>query len=129
MATLPHKPAREKTKNDLFNQYHRTKYFLNSLLLFNTSTKTRHEKIRCNLSTVEYKPKNRVSEPACFGAAPALGIFYPEPALASGKREQNVGIFKTDYKLSKTRSNTCSTVHSTSTYRSLFMFYFRIDIK
>ena len=31
----------------------------------------------------------RVSEPACFGAAPAPGIFYPEPALAPGKRENN----------------------------------------
>ena len=30
-----------------------------------------------------------VSEPACFGAAPA--IFYPEPA--PGNREHNVGIF------------------------------------
>ena len=43
----------------------------------------------------------RVSEPACFGAAPALalapapGIFYPEPAPAPapGKREHNFGIF------------------------------------
>ena len=35
----------------------------------------------------------RVSEPACFGAAPAPGIFYPEPAPAPGKREHNVGIF------------------------------------
>ena len=59
----------------------------------------------------------RVSEPACFGAAPALapGIFHPEPA--PGKREQNVGIFKIDYKLSKLRSNTC-----TSTCRSYFLF-------
>ena len=30
---------------------------------------------------------NRVSEPACFGATPAPGIFYPEPA--PGKREHN----------------------------------------
>ena len=59
----------------------------------------------------------RVSEPACFGAAPAPVIFYPEPALAPGKRKNNVGIFKTDYELSKIRSNTC-----TSTYRSYFMF-------
>ena len=52
---------------------------------------------------------------ACFGAdpAPAPGIFYPEPAPAPGKREHNFGIFKTDYELSKIRSNTC-----TSTYRS-----------
>ena len=35
----------------------------------------------------------RVSEPACFGAAPAPGIFYPEPAPAPGEREHNVGIF------------------------------------
>ena len=34
---------------------------------------------------------SRVSEPACFGAAP--GIFYPEPAPAPGEREHNVGIF------------------------------------
>ena len=33
----------------------------------------------------------RVSEPACFGAAPAPGIFYLE--LAPGEREHNVGIF------------------------------------
>ena len=32
----------------------------------------------------------RVSEPACFEAAPA-----------PGEREHNVGIFKTDYELSK----------------------------
>ena len=63
----------------------------------------------------------RVSEPACFGAAPALapapGIFYPEPAPAPapGKREHNFGIFlKNNYQLSKIRSNTC-----TSTCRSL----------
>ena len=35
----------------------------------------------------------RVSEPACFGAAPAQGIFYPEPAPAPGERVHNVGIF------------------------------------
>ena len=37
----------------------------------------------------------RVSEPACFGAAPALGIFYPElaPAPAPGRREHNFGFF------------------------------------
>ena len=28
---------------------------------------------------------------ACFGAAPAPGIFYPEPA--PGKREHNFGFF------------------------------------
>ena len=28
----------------------------------------------------------RVSEPACSGATPAPGIFYPEPAPAPGKR-------------------------------------------
>ena len=33
----------------------------------------------------------RVSQPACFGASPAPGIFYPEPA--PGKREHNFGIF------------------------------------
>ena len=48
----------------------------------------------------------RVSEPACFGAAP--GIFYPEQAPAPGKRVHNVGIFLTDYELSKIRSNTCT---------------------
>ena len=37
--------------------------------------------------------KHRVSEPACFGATPAPGIFYPEPAPAPGKREHNFGIF------------------------------------
>ena len=38
----------------------------------------------------------RVSEPACFGAALAPGIFYPEPApaLAPGKREHNFRIFE-----------------------------------
>ena len=36
---------------------------------------------------------HRVSEPDCFGAAPAPGIFYPEPALAPGKREHHFGIF------------------------------------
>ena len=35
----------------------------------------------------------RVSEPACFGAAPAQGIFYPEPAPAPGERVHNDGIF------------------------------------
>ena len=48
-----------------------------------------------------YMCSRRVSEPACFGAAPAAGIFYPEPALASapapGEREntgyRNFGIF------------------------------------
>ena len=37
----------------------------------------------------------RVSEPACFGAAPALGIFYLEKASAParGKGEHNFGIF------------------------------------
>ena len=39
----------------------------------------------------------RVSEPACFGAAPA-----------PGERENNVGIFLTDYELSKIRSKTCT---------------------
>ena len=35
--------------------------------------------------------ETRVSEPACFGAAPAPGIFYPQPAPAPapGKREHN----------------------------------------
>ena len=60
---------------------------------------------------------SRVSEPSCLGAAPAPGIFYPEPAVAPGKREHNFGIFKTDYELSKIRSNTC-----TSTCRSYFKF-------
>ena len=40
----------------------------------------------------------RVSEPACFGTAPAPGIFNPEPAPAQapapGKREQKFGFFK-----------------------------------
>ena len=38
----------------------------------------------------------RVSEPACFGVALALGIFYlePAPAPAPGKREHNFGIFQ-----------------------------------
>ena len=35
-----------------------------------------------------------VSEPVCSGAAPALGIFHPEPA--PGKREHNVGISVVD---------------------------------
>ena len=30
--------------------------------------------------------RSRVSEPACFGAAPAPGFFYLEPAPAPGKR-------------------------------------------
>ena len=34
---------------------------------------------------------SRGSEPACFKAAPAPGIFYPEPA--PGKREHNFGFF------------------------------------
>ena len=39
--------------------------------------------------------KTRVSEPpASFGAAPATGIFYPEPAPAPGKREHDFGIFE-----------------------------------
>ena len=37
----------------------------------------------------KYSNKTRVSEPACFGAAP--GIFYPEPA--PGKRVHNFGIY------------------------------------
>ena len=38
----------------------------------------------------------RVSEPACFGAFPAPGIFYPEPAPAPapGKREHDFGMFE-----------------------------------
>ena len=36
---------------------------------------------------------SRVSEPACFGMAPAPGIFNPEPAPAPGKREQKFGFF------------------------------------
>ena len=40
---------------------------------------------------------DRVLEPACFGAPPAPGKFFPEPAPAPGKREHNFGIFKTDY--------------------------------
>ena len=37
----------------------------------------------------------RVSEPACFGTAPAPGIFNPESAAAPapGKREQKFGFF------------------------------------
>ena len=45
----------------------------------------------------DYVVPDRVSEPACFGAALAPGIFYLEPALAPalapGEREHNVGIF------------------------------------
>ena len=37
---------------------------------------------------------SRVSEPACFGAAPAPGIFYPEPAPTPGKKEHDFGIFE-----------------------------------
>ena len=62
---------------------------------------------------------SRVSEPACFGAALAPGIFYPEPVPAPGKREQDFGIFKTNYihtLVSKIRSNTCP-----SSCRSYFM--------
>ena len=60
-----------------------------------------------------------MSEPACFGAAPAPGIFYSEPALAPapGNREQIFEFLKTDYELSNTRTNTCP-----STSRSFFMF-------
>ena len=38
---------------------------------------------------------DRVSEPACFGTAPALapGIFNPDPAPAPGNREQKFGFF------------------------------------
>ena len=35
-----------------------------------------------------------VSEPACFGAAPVPGIFYPEPAPAPGRREHNLEFLK-----------------------------------
>ena len=44
---------------------------------------------------IEFKVFFRVSKPACFGAAPAPGIFYPEPAPAPapGKREHDFGIF------------------------------------
>ena len=56
-------------------------------------------------------------EPAYFGAAPAPGIFYSEPAPAPGKREHDFGIKNTDYKVSKMRSNTCP-----STCMSYFMF-------
>ena len=54
-----------------------------------------------NKITITYN-SIRVSEPACFGAAPAPGLFYPEPAPglfypepapAPGKREHNVEIF------------------------------------
>ena len=48
----------------------------------------------CQLTVyIKYHVGDRVSEPACFGAAP--GIFFPElaPAPDPGKREQNVGIF------------------------------------
>ena len=47
----------------------------------------------------------RVSEPACFGTAPASGIFNPEPAPAPGKRKKKFNFFKTDYELSKIRFN------------------------
>ena len=36
----------------------------------------------------------RVSEPACFGAAPAPEIFYLVPAPAPGKREHDFRIFE-----------------------------------
>ena len=39
-----------------------------------------------NLRNVTASTTDRVSEPACFGAAPALGFFYPEPAPAPGKK-------------------------------------------
>ena len=48
----------------------------------------------------------RVLEPACFGAAPAPGIFYPELAPAPGKREHNFGFFLTDYELCKIGTGT-----------------------
>ena len=45
---------------------------------------------------IEFKVFFRVSKPACFGAAPAPGIFYLEPALAPapGKTEHDFGIFE-----------------------------------
>ena len=61
-----------------------------------------------NTHTTLAQHSHRVLEPACFGAAPALGIFYPELASALGKREHSFGFFKTDYELSKIRSNTHS---------------------
>ena len=63
----------------------------------------------------------RVLEPACFGAALAPRIFYPEPSPAPlwllVKENIIFEFLKTDYQLSKIRSNTC-----TSTCRSYFMF-------
>ena len=57
----------------------------------------------CDLNEGFDKVLDRGLEPACFWAAPAPGIFYPElaPALAPGKREHSFG---------------------TSTCRSYFMF-------
>ena len=50
-------------------------------------------RILVRFTRILFDPKCRVSEPACFEAAPAPEIFYPEPAPAPGKREHNVGIF------------------------------------
>ena len=59
-----------------------------------------------------------VSEPACFGAAPAPGIFFIWSRLRLLVKENIIlDFFKTDYELSKIRSNTC-----TSTCRLYFMF-------
>ena len=59
------------------------------------------------------------------------GIFYPEPApaLAPGKREHNFGIFKTDYELSKIRSNTCNNNILYIYSRSYFMFTLGNEVK
>ena len=59
----------------------------------------------------------RVLEPACFGAAPAPGIFIRLRLRLQVKKNIILEFYKTDYELSKIRSNTC-----TSTCRSYFMF-------
>ena len=60
----------------------------------------------------------RVSEPASFGAAPAPGIFFIWSRLRVLVKENMILEFlKTDYKVSKIRSNT-----RPSTCRSYFMF-------
>ena len=54
-------------------------------------------------------PLSRVSEPASFGAAPAPGIFFFRSRLRLLVKENIILEFlKTDYELSKTRSNTCT---------------------
>ena len=56
-----------------------------------------------------YVLHTRVSEPACFGTAPAPGIFI----RLLVKKNKSLDFFTTDYELSTIRFYTC-----TSTYRS-----------